>query len=113
MECLLIRWYCLSISTIIVLGIPEDAVSVLERYLWQRGKNDSLFFNSRGGKLNKMYISRLLKKYAAKAEIPSYSAEALRNACAFTMFAYKSPHDKKASQSHCCLSSMKPYFVCI
>ena len=39
-----------------------------------------LFYNRNGGPLNKMYISRMLKKYTQKAGIPAYSAEKIYDA---------------------------------
>lgn len=68
--------------------VPEDAYVILEKYITQRKDNEYLFYNSRGNKLNTMYISRLMKKYTQAAGVPNYSAEALRNSCAFAMFSY-------------------------
>ena len=45
-----------------------------------------------------MYISRLNKKYTKLAGVPSYSAEALRNSCAFTMFSYNANAKQVAKQ---------------
>lgn len=68
--------------------VPEDVYRIILNYLPHRQENEYLFYNSRGNKLNTMYISRLMKKYTSMAEIPSYSAEALRNSCVYTMFSY-------------------------
>lgn len=68
--------------------VPEDVYKIILNYLQQRRESDYLFCNSRGNKLNTMYISRLMKKYTTMADIPSYSAEALRNSCVYTMFSY-------------------------
>lgn len=68
--------------------VPEDVYKIILNYLPHRQDNDYLFYNSRGSKLNPMYISRLMKKYTTVAGIPSYSAESLRNSCVYTMFSY-------------------------
>lgn len=78
--------------------IPEDVFVILEKYIAKREDNPYLFYNSRRNKLNTMYISRLMKKYTAKADVDSYSAEALRNSCAFTMFAYSASPEQVALQ---------------
>ena len=70
--------------------IPEDVFVILGKYIASRQDHEYLFYNSRGNKLNTMYISRLMKKYTDLANVPNYSAEALRNTCAVTMFAYES-----------------------
>lgn len=68
--------------------IPEDAEEILFQYMDQREEKESLFYNSRGARLNVMYISRMMKKYCRKAGTPSYSAESVRNCCAYNLFAY-------------------------
>lgn len=68
--------------------IPADAWEILTEYMAQRERHPSLFYNRSGRPLNKMYISRMMKKYCAKAGVQGYSAEAVRNSCAFNMFAY-------------------------
>lgn len=78
--------------------IPEDAVRVIECYINERKGNTFLFYNSRGNKLNPMYISRLMKKYAKKAGIPCYSAESIRNTCGVTMFSYGADSRQVAKQ---------------
>ena len=78
--------------------IPEDAVRVIECYINERKENTFLFYNSRGNKLNPMYISRLMKKYAKKAGIPCYSAESIRNTCGVTMFSYGADSRQVAKQ---------------
>lgn len=78
--------------------IPEDVFVILECYMNSRKEHEYLFYNQRGNKLNVMYISRLMKKYTEAAQIPSYSAEALRNSCAFTMFAYDATPEQVAKQ---------------
>lgn len=78
--------------------IPEDAFSVLEKYMGQRRENRFLFYNRRGNPLNPMYISRLMKKYTALAGIPSYSAQMLRSGCAYNLFAYEAGTDQAAAQ---------------
>ncbi len=78
--------------------IPEDVYSILEQYMKSRQEHEYLFYNSRNNKLNIMYISRLNKKYTKLAGVPSYSAEALRNSCAFTMFAYNANAEQVAKQ---------------
>lgn len=78
--------------------IPEDVFVILGQYIAQRQEHDHLFYNSRGNKLNTMYISRLMKKYTELAGVPNYSAEALRNTCAVTMFAYEASPEQAARQ---------------
>nr|WP_305182524.1 tyrosine-type recombinase/integrase [uncultured Schaedlerella sp.] len=78
--------------------VPEDAFIILEKYLASRTEQEYLFYNSRGNKLNTMYISRLMKKYTKAAGVPGYSAEALRNSCAVTMFAYNASPEQVARQ---------------
>lgn len=78
--------------------VPEDAFVILEQYLAVRTEHEYLFYNSRGHKLNTMYISRLMKKYTQAAGVPSYSAESLRNSCAVTMFAYDASPEQVAKQ---------------
>lgn len=89
--------------------IPEDAFIVLEKYMAVREPNEFLFYNSRGGKLNTMYISRMLKKYALLAGIPSYSANSIRNTCGFTMFAYGAKPDQVARQMGVTAMQIKRY----
>ena len=57
-----------------------------------------MFYNKRGNKINSMYFSRLMKKYTSLAGVPSYSAEALRNSCAYTMFAYHAKPEEVAQE---------------
>lgn len=78
--------------------IPEDAVLVLEEYLAIREDHDPLFYNKRGNPLNTMYISRMMKKYTTRANLPTYSAENLRNACGMTLFAYGAERKQVAAQ---------------
>jgi len=78
--------------------IPEDVAEVLFKYLNQREENEFLFYNRSGRPLNTMYISRMMKKYTTLAGIPSYSAEALRNSCGFTMYAYGAKDKHVAKQ---------------
>ena len=78
--------------------IPEDVFVIVECYMSERKQHEYLFYNQRGNKLNIMYISRLMKKYTAAANIPSYSAETLRNSCAFTMFSYDATPEQVAKQ---------------
>ncbi len=78
--------------------IPEDAFAILETYLAKRQEHEYLFSNSRGNRLNTMYISRLMKKYTELAGVPNYSAEALRNSCAFTLFSYRATPEQVARQ---------------
>ena len=84
--------------------IPEDAWRILEKYIEERSVDDKkghqpyLFCNRRGNQLNPMYISRMMRKYEEKAGIPHYSAQTLRNSCAFTMFAYGASQEQVAGQ---------------
>lgn len=86
--------------------IPKDLERVLEQYMKEREKRlvkmekncTFLFFNKRGNSLNTMYISRLLKKYTDRAGIPNYSAQSIRNTCAFTMASYGATGAQTAKQ---------------
>lgn len=78
--------------------IPEDVYAILEAYLAKRREHEYLFSNSRGNRLNTMYISRLMKRYTELAGVPNYSAEALRNSCAFTLFSYRATPEQVARQ---------------
>lgn len=78
--------------------IPEDVFHILRKFIADRKEHEYLFYNSRGNKLNTMYISRLMKKYTGLAGVPDYSAQALRNTCAATMFAYEADCGQVAGQ---------------
>lgn len=71
-----------------VCYIPEDVSIILDQYLRQAETAEYLFYNRSGKQLNKMYVSRMLKKYTQKAQIPSYSAQRIRTTCGITMSAY-------------------------
>lgn len=68
--------------------IPDDAARILSDYMKQRERHESLFYNRSGRRLNRMYISRMMKRCCEAAQIQSYSAEEVRNSCAFNLFAY-------------------------
>ncbi len=68
--------------------IPGDVWEIVMEYMERREDYPSFFYNRRGRRLNTMYISRMMKKYCQKAGIGHYSAEAVRNCCAFNLFAY-------------------------
>lgn len=89
--------------------MPEDVYRILLRYLALREDNEFLFFNSRGNKLNPMYISRLMKKYTTSAGVPAYSAEALRNSCIYTMFAYHAGPEQIAKEMGVTDSQIRRY----
>lgn len=78
--------------------IPGDAWQIILKYLQSREDHEFLFYNRSGNPLNTMYISRMMKKYCALAGIPSYSAEALRNCCAYNLFAYGATDKEVAEQ---------------
>ena len=78
--------------------VPDDALAVLESYLGQREERPFRFYNRRGGRLNTMYISRLMKKYTALAGIPSYSSQMLSSACAYNLFSYEASSGQVAAQ---------------
>lgn len=89
--------------------VPADAAEVLERYLEKESAEGYLFRNSRGKKLNVMYISRLMKKYTLQAGIPGYSAQELKNSCAFTLFAYGAGPEETARQLGITVTQIKRY----
>lgn len=89
--------------------VPDDAAEVLERYLEKEATEGYLFCNSRGKKLNVMYISRLMKKYTLQAGIPGYSAQELKNSCAFTLFAYGAGPEETARQLGITVTQIKRY----
>lgn len=78
--------------------IPEDVWEILKEYMSRREEHPSLFYNRSGRRLNTMYISRMMKRYCMKAGIPPYSAEAVRNSCAFNLFAYGASPSQTAAQ---------------
>lgn len=78
------------------VSIPADTWNIIKEFRDQREDHESFFYNSRGRRLNTMYISRMMKKYCMKAGIPSCSAETVRNCCAFNMFAYGASPDQAA-----------------
>lgn len=78
--------------------IPEDVCRILELYLADRQDCESLFCNRQGNPLNKMYISRMLKKYSIKAKISPLSAEKIRTTCGITMSAYGASSAQVARQ---------------
>lgn len=78
--------------------IPTDAWQILLEYMEEREAHQSLFYNRSGRRLNTMYISRMMKKLCMKAGIRSYSAEAVRNCCAFNLFAYGASSGQVAAQ---------------
>lgn len=89
--------------------VPADAAAVVETYMSQRQQKEMLFYNSRGKQLNVMYISRLMKKYTHLAGIPAYSAQELRNACAFTLFAYGAEKEHTARQMGITVTQIQRY----
>ena len=66
--------------------VPDDAAAIVIDYLEHRKENTYLFYNTRGGKMNTMFVSRLMKNLCQKANVPEYSAQTIRGACASTMF---------------------------
>ncbi len=92
-----------------VFYIPDDVCRILDQYIQSVEIKEYLFVNSRGNPLNTMYISRMLKKYAEKAGIPSYSAESIRNSCAAMMFAYDVPAKSVAAQMGITQQHIKRY----
>ena len=68
--------------------VPQDAWKILKSYMAQREVHETLFYNRSGRPLNTMYISRMMKKYCSRACIRGYSAQEVRNSCAFNLFAY-------------------------
>lgn len=79
--------------------IPEDAWNILRSYMDQSTFiSGSVFCNRRGNPLNTMYISRMMKKYCKAAGISSYSAQEVRNSCAFNLFSYGASVRQTAGQ---------------
>ena len=89
--------------------IPEDAKKILFSYLEEWEEGSFLFYNRSKNPLNTMYISRMMKKYCEKAKIPSYSAEAVRNCCAFNLFAYGATEKQVSDQMGRTLCQIKRY----
>lgn len=56
-----------------------------------------------------MYISRLMKKYTLMAGIPCYSAQELKNSCAFTLFAYGAGPQETAKQLGITVTQIRRY----
>lgn len=99
--------------------IPDDAAAVLERFM-EFGQNrerfgksgqesQCLFCNSRGNQLNLMYISRLLRKLGKKAGVEDCSAQSIRNACGFTLYAYGAESEQVAEQLGVTLTQIHRY----
>ena len=78
--------------------IPEDAWEILAIYMEGRERCQSLFYNRSKRRLNSMYISRMMKKYTQLAGLPSYSAQDVRNTCAYNLFAYGATKEQPADQ---------------
>lgn len=78
--------------------IPEDAWKILKKYAAGREVRGTLFYNRSGRPLNTMYISRMMKRYCAAAGIDNYSAQDVRNSCAFNLFAYGADDGQTAGQ---------------
>ena len=78
--------------------IPQDAWEIVKEYMNMRSVHDTLFYNRSGRPVNTMYISRMMKKYCALAGIPGYSAQDVRNSCAFNLFAYGATDEQTARQ---------------
>lgn len=78
--------------------IPGDAWEILRNYMGQRENHGTLFYNRSGRPLNTMYISRMMKKYCKAAGIRSYSAQDVRNSCAFNLFSYGASPRETAEQ---------------
>lgn len=89
--------------------IPEDVYRVLIQYMEGRSENEYLFYNRSGQKLNTMYISRLMKKYTDKANVPAYSAQNMRNSCGTSMFAYGAAQKQVALQLGITQTQIKRY----
>ncbi len=68
--------------------VPDDVVTILERYLNEREEKEYLFYNKWGRKLNKQYLHRMLKKHTMQAGVSQCSMQDLRNTGAGVMFAY-------------------------
>ena len=78
--------------------IPEDAWKILKKYMAGRDVHGTLFYNRSGRPLNTMYVSRMMKKYCSAAGIRNYSAQDVRNSCAFNLFAYGADEAQTAEQ---------------
>lgn len=78
--------------------IPNDAWEILDEYMKKRERFGTLFYNRNGRPLNTMYISRMMKKYCERAGIKRYSAQAVRNSCAFNLYAYGATDTETAEQ---------------
>lgn len=78
--------------------VPEDVEEIFLSYLEERQDRPWLFYNQRGNQLNTMYISRMMKKYTSLAGIPCYSAQSVRNTCAFTLDSYGASKEQTARQ---------------
>lgn len=88
--------------------IPDDAARTLESFLKFRQAQacllkpeeecEWLFFNSRGNRLNLMYISRLFQKLSKRAKIENCSAQSIRSACGCTLYAYGAKNSQVAAQ---------------
>lgn len=87
----------ISISKNDIRYIPEDVAAILHSYKKMRKPNPYFFFNSRGNKLNNVYLHRMMRKLTGQAHIKEYSVQDLRNLCACIMFSYEA-NDKQVAR---------------
>lgn len=78
--------------------LPADVWNLLLRWMGEREERSALFYNRNGNMLNTMYISRMMKKLCFQAGVPNYSAESVRNCCAFNLFSYGASAEQVAAQ---------------
>ena len=96
---ILVLMYRAGLSSTEICALRPEDIGVYENgtFAVPEGR-PTLFYNRRGGPLNTMYISRMMKKYTALAGIPGYSSQMLRNTCAYNLFSYEATPGQVAAQ---------------
>lgn len=92
--------------------VPEDVWKILKIYLetYRRdSRNDYLFYNTRGGKLNTQYISSMMKELCKRAGTRALSYTDIRNTCGAVLFAYGARPDQVAEQLGIGMTHIKRY----
>ena len=78
--------------------IPNDVTKILDTYYGEREECEFLFYNKKKERLNRMYFTRMIKKYSDEAGVPAYSCRTIRGTCGVVMYAYGVKADVVAKQ---------------
>jgi len=74
-----------------IIPLPEDIVSILQKYNQIREPYCEFYFSKGMKKLNERYLERLVQEYARKAGIPPITLYGIRDASIAMMTAYAAP----------------------